>query len=372
MWPNGRMRPRYLIFSALLAATCTPGEDLEPGATDADSATASAASEPMTAAAATTTTTTAPTTSSTTTGAATDDTTASSTGAGSFACGAAQCAAGELCFAYSSDVCNDDDAGDCRPLPEGCTTDDLCTPECAPLCPHYTCPRVSFGCVQGYACGSGCAEQADCLLPGTACKAVSTDGDLSWDHSDCVPAPPRPAAPGEPCTTQGDGDWIWDTCEPGAVCISIDPQTQQGVCVSQCMLADTPACEPCIFYGGGFDDEHVYFCPPTCDPLAPACGADEVCVATSPDGVFACVLDASGAGGAAFEGCEYTNACDLGLACIGFENSAMCDPAFPGCCLPLCDLSAPMCPADTTCQPWYPPGEAPDGLADVGYCGVAP
>jgi hypothetical protein len=220
-------------------------------------------------------------------------------------------------------------------------------------------------------CNSACEQQSDCLVAGTACKAVSTDDDVAWDQNYCVPTPPRPAAPGEPCTTIGDGEWTWDTCEPGALCVSIDADTKQGVCASQCMLADTPECDPCITYGDGFDEVDVYFCPPACDPLAPACGDNEVCVSTDDD-IFFCVIDASLRDGAVFDDCQYANACDPGLACISPVNSPMCHQDADGCCLPLCDLSAPVCPADTTCKPWYPPGEAPEGLEDVGVCSAAP
>lgn len=365
------MRPPLLVLSVLLATTCASDPVADLTTSSGDTSTTDATSGTTTGA--TTSPTTTPTTGATTAvgESSVSESTASSTGVDAFDCGTVQCAANELCFGYSSDVCMGDEAGECRPLPPGCTKNDLCSPACARLCAHYTCPESLFGCVPGYACFTGCDEQADCSLPGTACKGVSLDGNLSWDESHCVPTPPRPAAPGEPCTTIEDGEWIWDTCAPGAVCVSIDEDTKQGVCAPQCMLVDTPACDPCVTYGRRLDDDQVYFCPPTCDPLASTCASNEVCVANGKT-AFICVKDASNEGGAIYEPCEYVNGCDTGLACMAYDSSPLCDPNENYCCLPLCDLDAPVCPDGLPCEPWYPQGEAPDGLEDVGVCAVVP
>src|SRR5688500_9426054 len=111
------MRPQCLLLAALLAATCSPGPDVDLTTTTGSSDTSGDATSGSTSGT-TTAPTTAPTTSATTGGGSdgsSDNTTASSTGADSFNCGTVNCAAGELCFGYFSDVCNGDEYGDCRP-----------------------------------------------------------------------------------------------------------------------------------------------------------------------------------------------------------------------------------------------------------------
>jgi hypothetical protein len=49
-----------------------------------------------------------------------------------------------------------------------------------------------------------------------------------------------------------------------------------------------------------------------------------------------------------------------------------CDPAFMGCCEPLCDTSLPNnCPGqDQECLPFFEPGDAPPELETLGVCAL--
>ena len=62
-------------------------------------------------------------------------------------------------------------------------------------------------------------------------------------------------------------------------------------------------------------------------------------------------------------------ACEPGLMCMTSALPIECDPD-AGCCLPLCDLSAPnACPgADLVCSAWYEEAMAPPGNENVGVC----
>jgi hypothetical protein len=84
---------------------------------------------------------------------------------------------------------------------------------------------------------------------------------------------------------------------------------------------------------------------------------------------FAWSPDVSGRGGAAGDPCEFINVCAAGLLCLTPDATPGCDAL--GCCTPICELSAPPCPAGQACVPWYADNEAPPGLADVGICTAA-
>ena len=66
-------------------------------------------------------------------------------------------------------------------------------------------------------------------------------------------------------------------------------------------------------------------------------------------------------------GCEFINACDSGLACLQ-PIAGLCPEGASGCCIPYCSLSAPDCPADLECLPYYYPDTVPEGYEDLGVC----
>ena len=222
--------------------------------------------------------------------------------------------------------------------------------------------------------GGSCSLECDTFVPDSCCDpkqkcvAFASGGGSQWNAVKCVLVDPDPDQVGEPCTVEGDAVSGVDSCEQGAMCWDVDDETLQGVCVALCTgTPDAPVCAPvgttCIITNDGV----LNLCLPICDPLAQDCADGELCIATEED-PFVCAPDASGDAGELFDPCAYLNACDAGLACLDPPGSAMCDPQSSGCCLPFCDLTAPACPADTACAPWYMMGTAPDGLEDVGVC----
>ena len=109
-------------------------------------------------------------------------------------------------------------------------------------------------------------------------------------------------------------------------------------------------------------NEDVVFCLPSCDPLdSGTCTRQETCVPATSG--FVCTRhnpEAAPQDDCIFDTCAAGSMCTL--------------DAIPGCdtmpcCIPYCDLAAPACPNDgDECTPFYAPGEAPDGLDDVGVC----
>jgi hypothetical protein len=97
--------------------------------------------------------------------------------------------------------------------------------------------------------------------------------------------------------------------------------------------------------------------PAWCDPLQQDCPGVHTCIWD--DDQFRCTLDLSGGSGAAGDPCASIGGCDPGLFCGG-ENM----------CTSWCDASQVPGPCGSgECLPFFPSGEAPPGLAHVGYCG---
>ncbi len=258
----------------------------------------------------------------------------------------------------------------CEPNPFGCVDSDPCSTECHDICGTLEC---TWGAVQDCASEPGllhCASdkgqpawacdlwaQDDCVA-GKKCVPVS---DVVDDWPECVPIEEDADAIDEACEATGDGD----SCEAGSFCL--------GVCVALCIGSPAaPDCadegNTCAVVNGGA----LPLCLPRCDPLEPTCADGEVCI-PAPEGEreFFCTVDASGDSGQASTPCVDLNACDPGLLCReAVEVSAACGGG--SCCTPVCDLGvAPMCPEmDQECVAVYPPGEAPAGYEDVGFCGT--
>ncbi len=229
-------------------------------------------------------------------------------------------------------------------------------PGCAFLCPDDD-PTGPFECS---------LWEQDCP-PGQKCAPWANDGGSAWNATRCSPVDPNPDADGEPCTVEGNGVSGIDSCEVGAMCWDVDPDTNVGTCVPHCTGSeDAPVCadpaRSCSISAKG----PIALCWLMCDPLDPqACGADQGCYRL--DNGFVCGPDASGKGGGPFESCEFINACDPGTVCTVAEDVGLCGEAFQ-CCTPFCDLAAPNCPADTSCVPAFEDGSAPPGFESVGIC----
>lgn len=181
-----------------------------------------------------------------------------------------------------------------------------------------------------------------------------------------------PAAPGEDCTVQDHPTSGLDDCDAKSIWRA-DPLTLMSECIEMYAgSAETPTgSEPSIGCITGSDGV-LHLCFPPCDPLAPNCDPDEVCIPSYPD-QFRCARDESGASGEAFDDCEFDDACDPGLLCSRSAFAVEYNLGATGCCLPFCDLDAPTCPGvGQVCMSWYQQIVAPAGLEDVGICRIPP
>lgn len=207
---------------------------------------------------------------------------------------------------------------------------------------------------------------------GQKCNAWANDGGNAWNATRCFPIDADPDAVGEPCTVEGSGVSGVDSCDGGSICWGVDARTQEGECVPYCTgTPSAPTCEDasriCNIAGSGV----LALCLAGCDPLdARACHGGASCLPI--DTAFGCVPDASGRAGAAFDTCEYLNACDPGLICVDATVVGACEPGAARCCTPFCDLTAPVCPEPTVCAPYFEEGSATPGYESLGVCGSEP
>ena len=202
---------------------------------------------------------------------------------------------------------------------------------------------------------------------GQKCMPYANDGGTAWNALKCTPVVPNPDQPGEPCVVELDPYSGFDSCEEGAMCWDVDPETNEGVCLAMCTGSRVdPMCAP-GFYCPLLADGTIILCHPLCDPLAQDCPPDERCVPDSGghDGFWECVPASSGDG-------QYGDPCSLhcaqGLACVGSKYVPGCQA--DSCCTPWCSTSTPdPCPGEgQACVPWYDEGDAPEGYEDLGLC----
>lgn len=235
-------------------------------------------------------------------------------------------------------------------------------------------------------CGFVCADftdppsMNDCdpwLMPKQDCpdgQKCTIEDMVSDTH--CVDIVPAPKGMYEPCKIlMGNELSGFDDCGAGLLCWNVDPNTGVGECIGICQgPIDKPSCvDPgakCLLC----QDCALGLCIPNCDPLLQDCDDGNVCIPDSQGTGFTCALDASGDEGQVFDPCEFVNVCDPGLVCVDPVLAKECDPQGNGCCLPFCDLVAPLnCPGvGQTCLAWFEAGNAPPGLENVGVCGVEP
>ena len=207
------------------------------------------------------------------------------------------------------------------------------------------------------------------------CMPWANNGGSAWNATKCVPVDTAKGQPGDECTTMGGGVSGFDTCDLGVMCWDVKPDTMKGTCVEMCKgNADAPECAgetSCFVSNEGV----LNLCLPRCDPLTQDCPNENLCI-PNPNNQeqFACVLDASGENGKAFDPCEFVNACDKGHYCaVPGAAPNDCDANATGCCLPFCDTTEmpAACPGmGLECVPWYNEGAAPPGLEVVGLCSV--
>ncbi len=226
-----------------------------------------------------------------------------------------------------------------------------------------------IGCPKDLPQDNTCDLWQDDCPDGQKCNLWADDGGGTWNASKCVPLDPDPAGAGEPCTVEETPASGLDNCGASAVCRVEDAETLEGECQPLCFGSpEQPECEDperiCSQFSAG-----PAFCITPCNPLDPeACREGEGCYPG--DDRPLCATDASGKQGAAFETCEFINACDPGLLCAGPQAVGACEEGVNGCCTPWCDLEAPDCPEPTMCLQVYP--DPLPGLESVGYCGQEP
>ncbi len=204
---------------------------------------------------------------------------------------------------------------------------------------------------------------------GEKCNAWANDGGSAWIAAKCFPIAPDPDGVDEPCTVEGNGVSGIDSCDLGSICLEVDGRTLEGTCVPYCTGSrNAPVCDDPARYCQISARGVLAICIAPCNPLdQQTCPEGNACYPI--DDRFMCAPDASGAaGGSIFEGCEFINACNPGLFCVNPNLSAMCPPGIDGCCLPVCNTSAPDCPAAMVCEPWFPPKNVESGDENIGVC----
>lgn len=196
---------------------------------------------------------------------------------------------------------------------------------------------------------------------GEKCVPWASSGG-NFDANKCVTVVGEQAA-GEACNYDGPVAST-DDCDGQSFCWSAD-EDGVGVCRAFCEgTADDPECaaeHSCLIANNG----SINLCIDTCDPLAPDCPEDQVC-AWAGSG-FLCV-DSEGTG-LLGEPCDQIADCGPGLICLTEEVLPAC--AGTACCVEFCNVDdpQPVCTLEgTACEPFYPPGEAPEGYENVGVC----
>ena len=210
---------------------------------------------------------------------------------------------------------------------------------------------------------------------GSKCMPWANDGGPAWNSTRCSPLSASPGQAGDECMVEGSGVSGVDNCDIGLMCWNVD-ENGMGVCEDMCTgSAENPICEDpgdaCSIANNGA----IVLCLAACDPLIQDCEVEnEVCYPINEEWV--CAPDASGDTGVYADPCEFINACDAGLVCLGAAAFTGCEGA-TGCCSSVCDVEDPDSDAECTaldagqtCEPWYTEGNAPPGYETVGVCAV--
>ena len=214
-----------------------------------------------------------------------------------------------------------------------------------------------------------CDPWAQDCPDGEKCVPSTLGGSDVWNWWRCTPVPENPDAVGEPCTVEGGPTSGVDTCDFGAYCWEVDPESLQGTCVALCTGSeDSPTCpgtETCFIAYDGV----LTLCLSRCDPLLQDCAPAHACYPG--ENGFACLPEGLGGLGAPGDPCESIAACDHGNACVDPIDVPGCGAAF-GCCTALCSLGDPMpsCLSGQVCTPWGWAGGVPAGYEDVGFCAL--
>lgn len=212
--------------------------------------------------------------------------------------------------------------------------------------------------------GHRCDLWAQDCPSGTKCMLYASMGG-SLDATGCFPIAPDPDAVGEPCTAEGRASGI-DTCELGAMCWDVNPETNEGTCVAYCSGSHAdPYCEA---PNDICPSTRIPVCLPNCCPMEQDCPDGQACYPE--DNEFFC--SANAAPNAVYgDACEFLNVCPAGTFCADPSIGLDCQDGAQGCCLPFCTLGTDDCVPFNPgyeCLPWYEPGTAPPGYELTGFC----
>ena len=213
----------------------------------------------------------------------------------------------------------------------------------------------------------------DSCWEGSKCMPTSC-GDLNtWGSTRCTTVVRNPDPIGAPCTVEQSGTSGIDTCDHGAMCWNVDPQTLEGRCVSFCHgTKQDPMCQAghsCAIFNEGL----IGLCLPSCDPLESDCDEGLACQPSSSGWSHAFVCRPTQASGQVHDECYTQGGCPAGQVCA---TPPIVDCHAGGCCTSFCDLSDPdaetTCSADDAgrCISWFDAGMAPAPLVNVGVCAV--
>jgi hypothetical protein len=208
-------------------------------------------------------------------------------------------------------------------------------------------------------------------LPGTTlelglvqpCDFVAQDcpdGFVCNFSNGCIPPPSNPQLQGEPCNV--DSGFLIGTCDFDLACVGDVPGdgVDGGVCMTHCGDGDLG-----IECPDGLVCEPFTVCTMACDPLVQDCEAGWTCYPDFETGAGGCIP--SGESGL-LEPCNILfSSCETGLFCAIDAAIEGCAGdgwfSFEGCCMPICDPSAP----DPECPPELPNCVADDEEA-IGWC----
>jgi hypothetical protein len=229
---------------------------------------------------------------------------------------------------------------------------------------------------EGMSCGAECdIWNPDDCPEGEKCTSVACEvGSGSWDSNVCREIQGS-AAEGDECMfVNGSGIDGNDTCDKGSMCWGGDPDTGLGVCVAFCIGSiDAYSCASADKICDISNNGTLPLCLPACDPLAPDCPGEEVCIPLTDGTGFSC--NPSSGGGMAPNGtpCNYINDCNAGLVCADAVVNPACDSSASGCCTEVCALDATenTCAGAAegqVCEAFYE--MPPPGYENVGLCAI--
>lgn len=203
---------------------------------------------------------------------------------------------------------------------------------------------------------------------GQKCAPWITDGGGSPNATHCIDVVAEPAGKGEPCRYLGEALGPGgDDCDEGLVCWDLDEEGE-GLCIALCSGSSAqPTCEDPNDVCVGKD---FMLCFPRCTPLDDNCPVGCGCYAANE--TFGCFPDASGEEGQQGDACDFLNACDPGLGCVGAQGVDGCPLGGLGCCTSYCELGVGDCPAPHECVPWFSEGEASPLYENLGACVTVP